>query len=1209
MTLSADDTLVEEAVALATRWQERANACMTREEARRGRKLARLVAGVEDKAILTTLIDQSFRSGNPGRTAGQLRHVLLSHGVPRFFSLSEKLLIHLFLRLGRFFPGLTVPRITARMRADSRHVIIPGEREPLGAYLTARGRDGFRVNVNHLGEEVLGEEEAAAHMATYRADLRDSRIEGIAVKISTLCAQIHPLPFEETVARIGARLARLYREAADNHFTRPDGTRVAKSVTLDMEAYRDLGLTAAAFMRTLDRPEFRHLFAGMALQAYLPDSFEMLQAITTWARARVAAGGSPIKIRIVKGANLEMEQLEAALQGWPQAPFDTKLDVDANWKRMAAFVLAPENARAVHLGAASHNLFDLAYALLLARRHRVEEHLTFEMIEGMANHARRAVHETGLDFLTYAPVAEDRHFLTAVAYLIRRLDENTGPRNFLRHVNGLAAGTPAWRMLAESFRASVRRIPALASRPHRSQDRGRESVSRHHGCFHEGAFRNEPNTDWALAANRAWAGAIRARWMKRPGEAAIEVPVVVGSQEIFAGRKTLSSRDPSQLPLTVVVARCCLANATDVARAVTVAREDPDGWRSASAEHRHRILSAAANEIRKARGDLIGAAAATTGKVFTEADPEVSEAVDFAEFYPFAARAYTRMENLRVRGRGVGVVISPWNFPIAIPCGGIAAALAAGNTVIFKPSSEAILVGWLLCRCFWQAGVSMNTLQFLPCEGGGAGARLSGHPEVDFIILTGGTDTALRILKARPDLALAAETGGKNTLFVSALADREQAVADVVSSAFGHSGQKCSAASLLILEREVYEDEKFKRQLADAAATFKAGSAWDFTAKTGPLIHPPRDPLYDALTRLDAGESWALAPRPTAENPHLWSPGIKYGVRPGSTAHRTEFFGPVLGVMCAESAEQAAEIANATGYGLTAGIASLDPREQKRWTEVIRAGNLYINRGTTGAVVLRQPFGGMGKSAVGAGLKAGGPHYVTQFLAIEETGPPPAGPIATPHPLLRLAQRWELKLNWGEFAEAAADLRRVICAIRSYLHQVEHEFAREIDPVNLRGQDNRLRHLPLGTILVRMHSEDTLFETLARLAAVRATGNRLRVSLPPGTDTPAVRFLYGPEGRRLTSSAPVFQETDAEVAALMSKVDRIRYAAPGRVPAQVLTAAADLGFFIARAPVLMEGRLELLHYYRQQCVSINYHRYGNLGFRTADFSPTRDDFV
>jgi RHH-type proline utilization regulon transcriptional repressor/proline dehydrogenase/delta 1-pyrroline-5-carboxylate dehydrogenase len=547
-------------------------------------------------------------------------------------------------------------------------------------------------------------------------------------------------------------------------------------------------------------------------------------------------------------------------------------------------------------------------------------------------------------------------------------------------------------------------------------------------------------------------------------------------------------------------------------------------------------------------------------------------------------------------------VIAPWNFPIAIPCGGIAAALAAGNTVIFKPSSDAILVGWLLCRCFWRAGVSFNTLQFLPCEGGGAGSQLTGHPDVDFVILTGGTETALRILKGRPDLLLAAETGGKNATIVSALADREQAVGNVVGSAFGNSGQKCSATSLLILEREVYEDGKFKRQLTDAAATFKAGSAWDFTCQTGPLIRPPRTPLREALTGLEPGESWALEPRPQAGNPNLWSPGIKWGVQPGSPTHLTEFFGPVLGVMCADTLGQSIDMAHRTGYGLTAGLESLDEREQKFWSERIRAGNLYINRGTTGAIVLRQPFGGMGNSSVGEGLKAGGPHYVAQFLRVEETGAPATGPITTPHPLLRLAQRWQLKLEWGEFGQDAADLRKTVAAILSYLTHVEREFSREIDYVNLRGQDNFLRHRPLGTILVRLHPEDTIFETLARIAAVRATGNRLRVSIPPGMDTPAARFLYRREGLRLTGRAPVFPETDAEVIALIPDIDRIRYAAPQRVPPAVFAAAAETGFFIARSPVLMEGRLELLHYYRQQSVSINYHRYGNLGFRAADFS-------
>ena len=325
-------------------------------------------------------------------------------------------------------------------------------------------------------------------------------------------------------------------------------------------------------------------------------------------------------------------------------------------------------------------------------------------------------------------------------------------------------------------------------------------------------------------------------------------------------------------------------------------------------------------------------------------------------------------------------------------------------------------------------------------------------------------------------------------------------------------------------------------------------------------------------------------------------------MRPGSATHRTEFFGPVLGVLPAKDLEETVRLANDTGYGLTAGLESLDRREHEFWKARVRAGNLYINRGTTGAVVLRQPFGGMGKSALGAGVKAGSPHYVSQFLDAEDAGAPETGPIETPTPLLRLAQRWELMLDTGRFGGEAAEMRRTVLAIRSYLFRVEREFGRPVDPVNLRGQDNVLRHLPVGTVAVRLHPADTLFDALARIAAVKATGNRLRVSVPTALDTPAARFLYGPEGLRLTGRDPVFQESDADLIAGMPTLDRSRYAAPGRVPPDVFAAAAATGFYIARAPVVMEGRIELLQYYRQQSVCTNYHRYGNLGFRAGDFS-------
>ena len=894
-----DDTnqITEEAIELARKWQNRANELQTRQDRARRRKFARLFESSTDKIILTKLIDQGFRCADNRRTAEQIHYLLTEYGIPGFFSSLEKSLMKGFIFAGRFLPGLTVPTIIEKMRRDSDHLIIPGEADAFNAFLQKRRGQGLRVNVNYIGEEVIGEQEALSRLAMYLKALEDPAIEYISVKISTIFSQIQPLAFEHTVDILKKRLSELYRSAAEHQYVRRDGSKVNKFVNLDMEAYRDLAITAQAFIRSLDQEEFKDHHAGMALQAYLPDSYHILQQITHWARKRVAAGGSPVKIRIVKGANMEMEQLESAIFDWPLAPFDNKLEVDANWKRMVDFGMQPENIRAVRLGIASHNLFDQAYAYLTARKNQVLDLFSFEMIEGMANYLRRAIQETGQEMVLYAPVTTRDQFINAIGYLIRRLDENTGKKNFLRQLNRLDINSDAWQFLADHFKASVRQKDQPAKTPHRIQNRLTEKFPEEMSTYYRGEFKNEPNTDWTLPANRDWAENIRQRWQKGPEDSPLAIPIVVNGEEIFDDREIREAVDPSQFDPKVVVARTAMANAADIDQAVTTAAEDPDGWRQMTFRQRHRILARVAAELRRSRGNLIGAAAANTGKLFTEADPEVSEAIDFAEYYPFSTTAFSDIDPLRCHGKGVGVVISPWNFPIAIPCGGIVAALAAGNTVIFKPSSDAVLVAWVLCQCFWRAGVSQNTLQFIPCSGASTATKLSNHPAVDFIILTGGTATGLSILKQRPNILLAAETGGKNATIVTAMSDRDQAISNVIYSAFGNSGQKCSATSLLILEPEVYEDTHFKRQLVDAARSLSTGSAWNFFNKMGPLIQPPRGDLKKALAELEPGESWALQPQNVEGNPHLWTPGIKWGVRPRSYTHMTEFFGPLLGVM------------------------------------------------------------------------------------------------------------------------------------------------------------------------------------------------------------------------------------------------------------------------------------------------------------------------
>jgi len=1198
MTNEHATDIVGEAVRLAETWQNRANEMLTRAEKAQQKRLMRLIRNPMDKVILTQMIDQSFRAGDPARVADQVHFLLGRSGVPRFFSLAEQALMRAFLLAGRHVPGVSIPRMIAKIREDAARSVIPGERERLYPHLDRRRRQGVRMNLNHLGEAVLGEGEAIARLMTYIRDMEDSRIEYISVKMSTIYSQISSLASEHTLAVLVDRLGQLFRAAKKNRYIRPDGTASPKFVNLDMEEYRDLDLTLAAFMRTLDQPGFTDYSAGIVLQAYLPDSFERQRELTRWARIRVSKGGAPIKVRIVKGANMEMEQVDAALHNWPLAPFDNKLDVDANFKRMVDYGMRPDNIQAVRLGIASHNLFEQAYAYLAAKASGVTRYSSFEMLEGMADHVWRAIHqETREEVLLYAPVAGRQEFINAIAYLIRRLDENTAPENFLRYSFNLRTDSPEWAFLKSRFVASCRKKDQVRSTPNRVQDRRTETFDRPMGTCHLGEFANEPDTDWSLPANRIWAEGIRAKWMKKSDKPQEDIPIVVAGQALFADREIVECLDPNRYDERICVARFALATAEDADRAVETARVDPDGWRRKRAVERHGILSRAAVELRRARGDLMGCAAANTGKVFTESDPEVSEAVDFAEFYPHAVRALDDLPNIETRGRGVALVITPWNFPIAIPAGGIAAALAAGNTVIFKPASAAAPTAWQLCQCFWRAGVTQNTLQFVPCAGSTVGSRLTAHPDVDAIILTGGTATGLEILRQRPDAFLAAETGGKNATIVTALSDRDQAIKNILHSAFSNAGQKCSATSLVILEKEVFDDPRFRRQFVDAAKSMATGSAWRFRTRVGPLIQPPRGDLKKALTTLEPGEEWALKPENIDGNPYLWSPGIKWHVRPGSVTHMTEFFGPVVGVMRAENLDQAIDLVNQTGYGLTSGLESLDEREQAIWRERIVAGNLYINRGTTGAIVLRQPFGGMNKSALGAGIKAGGPNYVAQFMDFEETGFPRTGPIQKDWRLLRVAQHWRRKLDWGLFSENQDDIDKTIRAVESCIYRAETEFQVEKDYFRIRGEDDVLRYLPAGRVLVRVHPDDTLFEVLTRTAAARIAGCDVIVGLPRDMESGVTAFLAGEDGRNFLGDIPLVRHSDAELIDILPDIHRLRYADPDRVPEAIYRAAAATGFYIARSRVLMEGRIEMLHYLKEQTISRSYHRYGNLGER------------
>ncbi len=451
------------AIELAALMMMESTRTMTAAEKAMQKQLSRLMRDPVGKAFTTAMTDECFRSASHRRAADQMIHLLTQFGIPQYLDWVKRSELFIFKTLGPGLAQFLVPLATQSLRKQTETVILPGEAAALTKHLKERRAEGVRQNLNHLGEAILSEAEAKKRLHTYLEDLQNPNIDYMSVKISTIFSQINLLAFDDSIHAIADRLRLLYRAALQS----PE----PKFVNLDMEEYRDLALTMTAFCKVLDESEFQSYSAGIVLQAYLPDSYRVQKELTEWAKQRVKNGGAPIKVRIVKGANLAMEQFEASLKGWPQAPYTSKVEVDANYKRMVMYGCIPENARAVRLGIASHNLFDLAFAMLLRLEYQVEPYTGFEMLEGMADHIRRVVQKLTGDMLLYCPVATKQEFQHAIAYLIRRLDENTGAENFLRHVFGLKPGTETWESLTSLFSQGCDEIERVSAAPPRPQKR------------------------------------------------------------------------------------------------------------------------------------------------------------------------------------------------------------------------------------------------------------------------------------------------------------------------------------------------------------------------------------------------------------------------------------------------------------------------------------------------------------------------------------------------------------------------------------------------------------------------------------------------------------------------------------------------------------------------------------------------------------------
>ena len=1048
---------------------------------------------------------------------------------PKFLPWILRAMVSLGANLARPFPWIVIPIARKVLRSFVAHLVIDATPTKLSRSISRLSKQGSTLNVNLLGEAVLGNKEADRRLQKVKDVLSRPDVDYVSVKVSAIVSPHSPWSFNETVSDVIERLTPLYRIASES--------KKQKFINLDMEEYHDLDMTVAVFKGILSKPEFTNLQAGIVLQAYLPDAVRAMIDIQQFAASRVFAGGAPVKVRVVKGANLPMERVDAESHGWPLATVESKAAADANYKRVLNYALTEERVANVRIGVAGHNLFDLAFAWLLASQRNAQIGMDFEMLLGMAEAQANVIRKTVGTLVLYTPVVHPQEFDVAIAYLIRRLEEGASKENFLSNAFRLT-DPDIFQVEEERFRDSLSMLDLEIPIPNRLQDR-RNDVA----FAPASGFANAADTDPSLAGNRAWGYEI----IGRAGTSDIGLDLVAN--------QTISSEASLQEVMDRVVA--------GGAR-----------WANESLQTRATKLHEIGVAMEANRGRLIEVAMAEAGKTIEQADTEISEAVDFAHYYAQRALELDKIDGASPVPFGVTVVTPPWNFPIAIPAGGALAALAAGSAVIFKPAGASARCGAVLADIISKI-IDQDVFVPVQLSESGLGKQLLSHPKVDQVILTGGYETAQLFRGFRPDLRLLAETSGKNAIIVTESADYDLAAKDIAYSAFGHAGQKCSASSLVILVGSVHKSKRFLRQLHDAVSSMHVGHANDPRTQMGPMIAAPAGKLLEGLTQLGRGEKWLLEPSQLDETGKLWSPGIRVNVVPNSTSHLTEYFGPILSIMIAPNLEAAIALQNSVDYGLTTGIHSLDAVEIEKWLAKIQAGNLYVNRGITGAIVQRQPFGGWKRSSVGPSTKAGGPNYILSLTNWKSSRSTASAEIRNKsvNELLAIAQL-------TDFSDT--EMESLVRAAKSDQAALTETFNNATDPSNLDSERNVLRYRRSDCVL-RIQDTAGSQETMRALSIALVLGS---LDISAFELDKNVMSLLKKSGLRVA-----IEDQDTFERRLAASPRRVRLVG-GAPIVDADSAFSNCDVAVYSHELTESGRIELLPFFKEQSVTVTGHRFG-----------------
>lgn len=873
--------------------------------------------------------------------------------------------------------GMARQFITGRTGADA---------VPVLKKLRARGV-GFTVDI--LGEAVVSEEEADEYYHRYlelveslakeaRGWKHSGQLEGsntgraqpkvnVSVKISALYSQIHAADPLGAIERLKERLRPLFRRAQE----------LGVFINLDMESYGLKDLTLHLFRSLLDEPEFKDYHdVGLVIQAYLRDSGDDLEKMIEWAESRQRR----ITVRLVKGAYWDYETVVARQRGWPIPVYLQKPEADANFERLSRRML--ESHRWVYSAFGTHNVRSMANAIATARKLGLKPNdYEMQMLYGMAEPIKKAMVQLGHRIREYCPVGE---MLPGMAYLVRRLLENTSNEGFLKAK--FSTGVSSSQLLRDPETLISNKASDGSNRVNVSN--GVNGTNGKNG-HHPKPFTNDPPVDFAVQSNRE-----KMQQALEVERAALgrDYPLVIGEQRI-ATAEWIDSVNPARPEQ--IVGRIAKGTTQHAQAAVDAAVAVAPVWRSVPMEHRARILEKMAALMREERFQLAALEVFEVGKPWVEADADVSEAIDFCDFYAAEMRRLGRPQStLSVPGensvqeylpRGVGLVIAPWNFPLAILCGMTVAALVAGNTVVMKPAEQSGVIAARLMDIALRAGLPPGALNLLSGLGEEVGEYLVNHPKINFIAFTGSKEVGLKIWEAggrtRPGQTqlkhVVCEMGGKNALIIDADADLDEAVIGSIYSAFGYQGQKCSALSRLIVLEDNYD--RFVERLVAAASCLRVGSPELPGTVVGPVIDREaweRVQRYIAIGQTEARLAHGGEVLPGGG--YFITPTIFAEVPATARIAREEIFGPVLSVIKAKDLDEAIRIANDTEFALTGGLYSRSPANIDRVKRELVVGNLYINRSITGAIVGRHPFGGFKMS--GGGTKAGGKDYLLNFL-------------------------------------------------------------------------------------------------------------------------------------------------------------------------------------------------------------------------------------